>query len=192
MLEAMTEPALISMYWKTFTVSFVATSAFLAEATLEIPKGWEDLSVKGLMLACIAYLLREQSKERTENKTQQVAREQQLCSTIDKVTVAIDNITAATKTQTLCFEGYGKELMVKGLRGHTAKVRLPGQLLFLFSFFLASCSSTPLPPHIVNYTVKDGPTFVVEIQREQPTNILTNLGESLAGILSKASVFIGL
>lgn len=61
-----------------------------------------------------------------------------------------------------------------------------------FIFLLASCSTTPLPPHIVNMTMPNGPTFVVEIQREQPVNVFTNLGESLASILSKATTLIGL
>ncbi len=59
-----------------------------------------------------------------------------------------------------------------------------------FIFLLASCASAPLPPHIIHYSGKG--VIDISIQREQPTNILTSLGESLGGIASQLLPFIGL
>lgn len=55
---------------------------------------------------------------------------------------------------------------------------------------LCSCASAPLPPHVIHYSGKG--VLDISIQREQPTNILTSLGESLGGIASQIAPFLGL
>jgi hypothetical protein len=54
--------------------------------------------------------------------------------------------------------------------------------------FLSACSSPPLPPHVISYSGKG--TLTVTVQREQPTNILTSVGESLGSIASKLVPFL--
>lgn len=51
---------------KVFVASLVAAGAFLADGLIN-PREWEDLTLKGLMLAAILYLVREIARLRTES-----------------------------------------------------------------------------------------------------------------------------
>lgn len=95
---------------KVFVASLVAAGAFLADGLIN-PREWEDLTLKGLMLAAILYLVREIARLRTESdrlRTESADRDRERDAEFKVLvrdnTDAMKGMLAAVSKQTEYFE----------------------------------------------------------------------------------------
>ncbi len=93
----------ISQNPKLFVAGAVATGSYIADAANNF-KGWEDLTLKGLLIVAVLYLVREIARTRTENAAREAAREAELKALVKDNTDAMRAMIAAVSRQTEYFD----------------------------------------------------------------------------------------
>ncbi len=88
----------ISQNPKLFVAGAVATGSYIADAANNF-KGWEDLTLKGLLIVAVLYLVREIARTRTENATREAEREAELKALVKDNTDTMRAVREAVERQ---------------------------------------------------------------------------------------------
>ncbi len=101
-------------HYKMIAASGFLILAFVADAAAQIPPGWEDTGIKGMLIAAVVYLVRELAKQRDSDKAEAASREDRTTTALDKNSDTLKELITATNIQTKYFEGVAKVLIEKG------------------------------------------------------------------------------
>ncbi len=91
----LTELGFAIAHWKLVAAGTIGFASILADANVS-PGGWEDYSLKGLLLAAVLYLVREIRLLNKEGK-------ESLSKTVDACTTTMQELKASTDVQTTYF-----------------------------------------------------------------------------------------
>jgi hypothetical protein len=103
-------------HWKAMIASCVAASAMLADIASET-KGWEDVSLKVLLLVAVVFLVRLLLKQQEEHKTESAAREQRMLDALNRTADGMEALTTLTQEQTDYFKSVVKSVVSERLQG---------------------------------------------------------------------------
>jgi hypothetical protein len=103
-------------HWKAMLASGVASFAMLADIASEA-KGWEDVSLKVLLLVAVVFLVRLLLRQQTEHKVESAAREQRMLEALNRTADGMEALTALTQEQTDYFKSVVKSVVSERLQG---------------------------------------------------------------------------
>ena len=103
-------------HWKAMVASGVASCAMLADIASEA-KGWEDVSLKVLLLVAVVFLVRLLLRQQTEHKLENAAREQRMLEALSRTADGMEALTALTQEQTDYFKSVVKSVVSERLQG---------------------------------------------------------------------------
>ena len=99
------------------TSAFTATMAVAVEA-INSPAGWESLTLKGVLIAAVVYLVRELGAQRDINKAEASKREEILIAALKTYqdaaiehSAALQELKSAAETQTGYFKTVAQTLL---------------------------------------------------------------------------------
>lgn len=118
--------------FKIVMVALISSFALIAESVTEL-KGWEDISLKVLLIGAVIYLVRSQSQDREEHKAELAAawdahkkesgeREAKTTDVMVANTKALSELTKITEEQTAYFRTVTRTIVDERLKN---KVPLP-------------------------------------------------------------------
>ena len=102
-------------HWKAMMASAVAGFAMLADITREA-KGWEDVSLKVLLLIAVVFLVRLLLKQQEEHKVESAAREQRMLEALNRTAEGMEALTALIQEQTDYFKSVVKSVVSERLQ----------------------------------------------------------------------------
>lgn len=108
------EAVLIFDHPKLALASAVAASVSVADAATDL-RGWEDLTLKGVLVAVVLYLVREIARLRTESQERNTEREKELCKLVQDNTDAMRGMLAAVQRQTEYFDQIARKALDENL-----------------------------------------------------------------------------
>ena len=103
-------------HWKAMVASGVASFAMLADIASEA-KGWEDVSLKVLLLVAVVFLVRLLLRQQTEHKLESAAREQRMLDALNRTADGMEALTTLTQEQTDYFKSVVKSVVSERLQG---------------------------------------------------------------------------
>lgn len=99
----MIDPMIVIAQPRMFAAALVAGVTCIGDAFAE-PRAWEDLTLKGLLVAAILYLVREITRLRTESQARNTEREVELRKLVQDNTDAMRAMLVAVSKQADYFE----------------------------------------------------------------------------------------
>jgi hypothetical protein len=110
-------------HWKAMVASSIAAFAMLADFATEA-KGWEDVSMKVLLLVAVVFLVRLVLKQQAEHKADSAAREQRMLEAINRAAEGMEKLTDLTKEQTDYYKAVTRNIVAERL--NVKQPTLPG------------------------------------------------------------------
>lgn len=114
----MNELHLFYSHIKVAIPMLIASIAYLAEAAIDDLGKIESITLKGVLIIAILWLVRELSKERQKSQEEALEREKKLEAALIENARARDEHTAAIKEQTNYFRDVAKVIIDRELNGH--------------------------------------------------------------------------
>jgi hypothetical protein len=102
-------------HWKAMVASSVAAFTMLADFATEA-KGWEDVSLKVLLLGAVVFLVRHVLKQQAEHKADSAAREQRMLEAINRAAEGMEKLTDLTKEQTDYYKAVTRNIVAERLK----------------------------------------------------------------------------
>lgn len=96
---------------KLIVTSAFAGGLYLAQLAADLPPGWEDKTMKGLLIAAILYLVRQLAMQRTDDKADALKREEKMVAALDKNSATLAGVIDATHEQTSYFRDVAKNMI---------------------------------------------------------------------------------
>lgn len=100
---------------KAMMASAVATGAMVGDIAAEA-KGWEDVSLKVLLLIAVVFLVRLLLKQQAEYKAETVAREQRMLEALNRTAEGMEALTGLIQEQTDYFKSVVKHVVSERLQ----------------------------------------------------------------------------
>ena len=100
---------------KAMMASAVAAGAMVGDIAAEA-KGWEDVSLKVLLLIAVVFLVRLLLKQQAEYKTETVAREQRMLEALNRTAEGMEALTGLIQEQTDYFKSVVKHVVNERLQ----------------------------------------------------------------------------
>ncbi|WP_044133687.1 hypothetical protein [Verrucomicrobium spinosum] len=137
---------LLLHHWKPVVAGLVMIASWLGQIALDLAgmaKGWEDLTLKGVLIIAVLYLAREGRKREAKHENAIKAKDDQIIAldaaneardarsaqALTRVADALDGLTSETKIQTEYWKGINQDLVERGLgprrRGDTSRNNTP-------------------------------------------------------------------
>jgi branched-subunit amino acid ABC-type transport system permease component len=109
---------------KAMMASAVATFAMVGDIAAEA-KGWEDVSLKVLLLIAVVFLVRLLLKQQAEYKAETVAREQRMLEALNRTAEGMEALTGLIQEQTDYFKSVVKHVVSERLQSQSPHVGAP-------------------------------------------------------------------
>ena len=108
------ETSLIAAKWKCFATVLAIGGLWIADESV-MPKSYEDVGLKGLLIVAVAYLVRTSAKQQEEHKAEMKEqaethleasgkREDKMTTALTAQTDALNKVAALTQEQTEYFK----------------------------------------------------------------------------------------
>lgn len=100
---------------KAMIASGVAAFAMVADIASEA-KGWEDVSLKVLLLVSVVFLVRLLLRQQAEHKAESAAREQRMLEALNRTAEGMEALTVLIQEQTDYFKSVVKSVVSERLQ----------------------------------------------------------------------------
>jgi hypothetical protein len=109
---------------KAMMASGVAAFAMVGDIAAEA-KGWEDVSLKVLLLIAVVFLVRLLLKQQAEYKAETVAREQRMLEALNRTVEGMEALTGLIQEQTDYFKSVVKHVVSERLQSQSPHAGTP-------------------------------------------------------------------
>lgn len=103
-------------HWQSATASLIAGGALLADV-INDAKGWEDVSLKVLLLLAVVFLVGVVIKQQQKYDKANADREQKVLDALNRTADSVDELKNITQQQTSFFETVVKDVVAERLKG---------------------------------------------------------------------------